>query len=305
MKHILTISFLFWSFGMAQAQVVPNGGFEEWDSTFTIAPYPRPLMWLDISAVNPNCPVSTNEIMQPSPLSSSGCCSVKLTTHPCKIGFIYSGDVFENMPRGWSFQCMARPVHLNFQYMFQPEGSDSAYVKILLFNYDSITPGLTFFQRVDTVAFASGYMHEAIASFTPYSLPIHYFTSDIPAFMHIWFSTSRASGFGPPNSSTSVGTTVWIDDVHLSGTTDINELVQYEPLTVFPNPAGDRIWFKALDPTGDLYVQVFDAKGAQVMDRRITDPDGGMDVRALQPGVYSIVLRTRGGKVLRTSWVKE
>ncbi len=311
MKHIFAMSLMFWSLFSAQAQIVPNGGFEDWDSTDIVVPYPYPLMWIWAHAVNPNCPISASETMEPSLLSSSGCCSVKITTHPCKIGFIYSGDLNENMPRLWAFECMARPAYLNFQYMFHPEGGDSAYVRILLFNYDSITPGLTNYQRLDTVGFASGYMHEEVISFSSFSLPIQYFTEDTPAFMHIWFSNSKTLSemytgyFGPPGAYASVGTTLWLDDLHLSGTTDISERTRKETLTVFPNPAGDRIWFKGLDVTDALQILVFDAKGAQVSDQRIADPGQGMDVRGLRPGMYSIVLWLRDGRSLRTSWVKE
>jgi hypothetical protein len=303
-KQIFAISCMFWNMVSAQAQIVPNGGFEEWDTSETIFPFPHPLMWKWAHAAIPNCPVIPSETMEPSPLSSSGCCSVKLTTHYCKIGFIHSGEFTPDLPRNWAFDCNARPTLLNFQYMFQPEGGDSAFVRILLFDFDSITPGLNFFERVIPVGSASSYIHEAATSFTPYSLPIQYLTADTPAFMHIFFSVSREFVF-VPYTPASVGTTFWLDDVHLSVPTDIREQAPQEILTIFPNPAGDRIWFAGSDLTGELYVMIFDAKGAQVMDRRIVGPNDGMDVRALPPGVYSMVVRSNDGRMLRTSWVKE
>lgn len=305
MKHIFAISLLFWSLFSAQAQVVPNGGFEEWDTSDTLLPYPYPLMWRWSNyIVNPSCPTLGSETMEPSFLSSSGCCSVKLTTQWCRYGFIFSGDLPHN---GGSavFECMARPAYLNFQYMFQPVGGDSAYVKILLFNVDDMN------LPIDTVGFASGYMHEEVTSFTPFSLPIDYFSADTPAFMHIWFSNSKTISelypgyFGSPDTNAHVGTTLWLDDVQLSGTTGISEEVQREALTIFPNPAGDRIWFKGPEITGELNVLVFDATGVQVLDQHITDPRDGMDVRGLHPGVYSIVLMLRDGGSLRTMCVKE
>jgi hypothetical protein len=243
--------------------------------------------------------------MEPSSLSSSGCCSVKLTTHWCKIGFIYSGDHTQLMPRAWGFECGARPAHLNFQYMFEPQGGDSAFVRILLFNYDSITPGLSFNERIESVGGAAVYIHEEAGSFTPFTLPILYESQDTPAFMHIWFSISREFGVGAPYSSASVGTTLWLDDVHLTGPTGIQEQDHQKSISIYPNPAGDRIWFKGMHLTGEVHVQVFDAKGAQVLDRRINDPGKGVDVHGLRPGVYSIVLLTHDGRSLRATWVKE
>ena len=305
MKHIFTISILVWSVCLIQAQVVPNGGFEEWDYTDTLIAYPYPLGWIWSNTVSPNCPVfDPSETMEPSTMNSSGCCSVKITTHPCKIGFIHSGDLTLLAPRHWAFDCTARPAYLNFQYMFQPEGGDSAFVRILLFNFDSITPGLSFYERIDPVASASGYIAEGAGSFTPFSLPIQYLTEETPSFMHIFFSVSREFGFAP-YSLTSVGTSLWLDDVHLSGTTGIQEYAPNDILTVFPNPAGDRIWFKELATNGAVHVRVFDAKGAQMMDQRITDPAQGLDVKGLRPGVYSIMMLADAGGILRANWVKE
>ena len=102
-----------------------------------------------------------------------------------------------------------------------------------------------------------------------------------------------------------MGTSIWLDDVHLDGITGISEQAPQETITVFPNPAGDRIWFKGSEISDEVQVHVFDAKGAQVLDQRITDPGSGLGVRALSPGMYSIVLRYAGGRSLRTTWVKE
>ena len=201
---------------------------------------------------------------------------------------------------------MARPAYLNFQYMFHPEGGDSAYVYILLYNYDEITSSF------DTVGFASGHMHEEVDLFTPFSLPVQYFNEEIPAFMRIFFSTSKTHSElylngvgGPPGNNAAVGTSLWLDDVHLSGTTGIQEYAPNDILTVFPNPADDRIWFKELATNGAVHVRVFDAKGAQMMDQRITDPAQGLDVKGLRPGVYSIMMLADAGGILRANWVKE
>ncbi|MDQ3100205.1 MAG: T9SS type A sorting domain-containing protein [Bacteroidota bacterium] len=189
--------------------------------------------------------------------------------------------------------------------MFHPEGGDSAYVKIVLFNYDSIAGG------PDTVGFAVGYMHEEITSFTQFSLPIQYLNESIPASMHIFFSTSKTAsdqyihGFGPPSGYASEGTSLWLDDVQLNGTTSISERVELETLTVFPNPAGDRIWFYGQSIEDDLQVVIFDAKGVQVLDERIRDLQRGLDVSDLCSGMYSFVLQPRDQRSIRAAWLKE
>jgi hypothetical protein len=310
MGRSLLILLLLGSFHGSQAQIIPNGGFEEWNLSDTV-PYPYPFMWRWTHVTtDPLCPLPASESMEPSLVSSSGSYSIKLTTSMCQIGFVFSSGGSPS-PSHWAFECMARPAQLNFQYMFAPIGGDSAFVKILLFNYDSVTPDLNFWQRLDTAAFASGYIPEGVNSFTPFTLPINYLNEDIPAFMHILFSTSKTAsetyflGYGPPSSSASIGTSFWVDDVHLSGTVGIQDDPKGQAIAILPNPAGDRIWFQGLEDTGEVNALVFDAKGAQVMDQGICDPKVGLDVGPLRPGIYTVVLISGSGGSMRATFIKD
>lgn len=318
MRNNLTALALCWCVLRVSAQTVPNGGFESWDSTFYTVDFPEivPIHWM-MWEINTPC-FPPNIRASPFLSSQTGCCSVKLESTTCvsagnsrlEEGFIHSGNVGQYPPLDWSVPWGGRPNYLNFYYMFHPEGNDSAYVRILLFNYDSITPGLSSVERKDTVAFSSGYMHQEATSFTPYSLPIQYLSADTPAFMHIYFSTSKTlaenHGNTPPYLYAYPGTTLWIDDVNVSGgPMGIGEEARQSVLEIFPNPGNDHLHFSGIAGEGAMWVSVFDPRGSLVLDTRLLDPNEGLDVSNLFSGFYTIRIRSRQGKFIQAKWVKE
>lgn len=319
MRNSLTALALCTCMLPASAQTVPNGGFENWDSTFyTVdAPALYPYEW---SWAEPNTPCwPANFLATSSPESHTGILSAKMESFWCiddlgnyrlEEGRLYSGDGYQFPPRDWAFECMARPNYLNFFYKFHKEGFDSAYVRILLFNYDSITPGLPSILRRDTVGFASGYMHQEVTAFTPYSLPIQYLSADTPAFMHIYFSTSKtlAEGHGntPPYLYAYPGTILWVDDVSVSeGTLGAEQTGRKISWATFPNPGHDRIWFNGPEYVGTISLRFFDARGVLAIDDRMPDARAGFDVGGLLPGLYSILIDPEQGQPMHVKWVKE
>ncbi len=235
----------------ANAQVIPNSGFENWDSTYYTVEFPAlyPDDWIWSEPNTPCWPV--NFLAAPSLDSHAGQLSARLGSFACtddlgiprlEKGLLYSGNGNQPAPRNWAFDLLERPGHLQFYYKFHPEGGDSAYVKVLLFNYDSITPGIQFIERIDTVAFSSGYMHDEVTSFIPYDLPVQYLTADTPAFIHIYFSTSKTLsenpyGNTPPGQYASPGTTLWVDDIQLTtGAESIADGAGDESVRVYPVP---------------------------------------------------------------------
>ncbi len=275
-KHLLIVALALLSQHGLRAQCVLNGGFELWDSTYVPPePYPVPVDWI---WALPNICNSGNYLAVPDTISNSGAYSAKLESQICTNG--QGGDVLEegrlfsggaySPPRGWSFACDSFPTSLDFHYVFHHEGNDSAYVKILLFNYDSITPGLSSKERVDTVAYSTGYIHQETTSFTPFSLPINYLTADTPAFLHIYFCTSKTlaenHGNTIPYMYAYPGTTLWLDDVHIStsGLGVPDNIIYKEPL-FFPNHANDVLYFREPQRSTIQSVRVTDLRGRNTL----------------------------------------
>lgn len=261
------------------AQCVLNGGFEQWDSTFVPpAQYPTPIQW---QWALPTVCGSNNYLTVPATPANTGSFSAKLEAQLCTIsplgtflqcGIVFSGDINSLSARHLSFSCNSRPTHIDFQYMFHQEGNDSGFVKVVLFNYDSITPGtLPYWSRVDTVAFASGYMHQEVTNFTLFSLPINYLKVDTPAFIHIYFSTSKTVaeaflGTPTPYVHAYPGTTLWLDDVHIStsGLGVPDNTIYKEPL-FFPNPVNDVLYFREPQRSSIQSVRVTDLRGRNTL----------------------------------------
>lgn len=282
------------------SQCVLNGSFEQEDSTYysSATPYLVPSDWTWALPNTPCTPANLLAVLDT--ISYSGASSVKLESQVCvddagysrlEDGILFSGGPYFT-PRNMSFGCNLSPSHLNFHYMFHQEGNDSGYVKIMLFNYDSLTPGLFFSERIDTVAFSSGYINQEATSFTPFSLPINYLTADTPAFMHIFFSTSKTLSEHYGNTSPYLyaypGTTLWIDDVDISGgNVSIEENELSEPSLFYPNPATDVLYFRELSTTRLLSVNLSDMHGRKVISTSspISTP---LNIGYLAPGLYLV-----------------
>ena len=186
--------------------------------------------------------------------------------------------------------------------MFHQEGSDSGYVKVVLFDYDSITPGiLPYWSRVDTIAFSSGYMHQEVTSFTPFSLPINYLNVDTPAFMHIYFSTSKTVaeaflGTPQPYQDAYPGTTLWLDDVHIStgGTGTVERPVSSLP-PFYPDPATDLLYFRNAMGSRVRAATLTDLRGQVVL---LTTSVGSapLYIGDLAPGLYLVHCTLSTGK---------
>ncbi len=74
-------------------------------------------------------------------------------------------------------------------------------------------------------------------------------------------------------------------------------------LSVHPNPGGDRIWLDGLEGVDPIQVDIYDARGVLVLHGQVQQLEG-MDVSALQPGLYIIRPRTNGLFNYSITWVR-
>lgn len=282
------------------SQCVINGGFEHWDSTYYTVSYPdlTPIGWTWALPNTPCYPV--NFLVTSDTSAHSGNLSAMLESKTCvddlgndrlEEGMLFSGGPYFT-PRNIAFPCTLMPSELRFHYKFHQEGNDSAYVKLLLFNYDSITPGLIHPERIDTIAFSSGYIHQEATDFTPFSLPVTYLNSDTPAFMQVFFSTSKtlSEHFGntPPFLYAYPGTTLWIDDVYISGgNVGVAERELNAAPLFYPNPADALLHFREPALTRILAVTLTDMQGRLVLSTS-APPGSSLDISNMTPGLYLV-----------------
>lgn len=266
---ILVLSILLFSMS-GMSQNIPNGDFEE--VVFNENPWPyfpnwRALHWSYLIECYPASP--QGEVSEDS---HSGNYAIVMETIGCyevdygwthRPGGFNTGNSGMWAPRVWSVEYNYRPDELNFYYKFHQENFDSAYVEVLLFNYDS-TAGIPFYERVDTIAYSSARIFEETDEYLPYSLPINYISDSIPSFISITFASGLK--FGCTLETCTPGTTLWVDDVTLSGgNVGIGEIESFSKnFSLYPNPTSRSFNLVSKSKIQIERVSVFDYLGREL-----------------------------------------
>lgn len=242
-KHILRLPVLAICFfnNNLFAQQIPNGDFERWDSTLG----GFPINWITEahSIPYPLCPTSIDNTATKTSDRHSGNWAVELKTKSrcMKLGAgymtlgDYDSELFSAIPYTY------RPQQLNFYYKFLSIGNDTGFAKITLRLTDgSGKPGEIIGEgRVSITSDTNEY--------TLMTVSIEYFSPVKPELLQIVFSTSKKLSDreyplagGEPGDGLHEGTTLWIDDVTVSGG-DVG-IKKNEPQInwhLFPNPISD------------------------------------------------------------------
>ncbi|MEN9332655.1 MAG: hypothetical protein RLZZ94_1745 [Bacteroidota bacterium] len=247
MKKILLLVAILLSENIF-GQPVINGNMEDWDTTFT--PFPSNWLTNEFYAAlpcNPFVPITAERTND----KNSGVWAAKLESKDCiddtgvpqiYIGYLAYGNTSNpNMAHGIPYN--QRPDNLHFYYKFNSVGTDTGFAKIVL-------------RHLDTLGNAGQIIGEGEISiindvnvYTPVTIPINYFMNDTPEIIQIVFSTSKTiadNDYFPLNTSlgngANIGTTLWIDDVTLSGgTLGLIENQRIYSFTVFPNPFSSQL----------------------------------------------------------------
>ena len=254
------------------AQNIPNGGFEEVVIDTVFPSNTRPINWMPFHWLpNVECWPFLEQQGTISHDSNTGQFAIKMETQGCEAppngyqhrasGF-FTGNPGMFAPEGWALIYDQRPEKLNFFYKFHQESSDSAFVSVMLFNYDSLTPNIPSAQRTDTIGFGFGYIDEPTDVYTAYTLPINYFSDSVPSFINIVFG----SGYKCTLSNCTPGTTLWVDDVSVSGgtlglTDRKREKTQF---SIYPNPSTHSFRIQSKDPMNIARVTLLNYLGQEL-----------------------------------------
>jgi hypothetical protein len=224
----------------------PNGGFEDWVSEFT---YETPVGWQTLNFLSLTSP--------PNPLSAfkaigidrhSGNYALKLKSVYINNNPIHDSTQFQTfgiqvgdtmaaaftgfinvspITYGYGFPYNGRPSKLEFWAKYNPVGNDTACAGVFLKRSNN-TGGS------DTIG-AGRLFIPATPVYTLFQLPIEYFSDSLPDSATIGFSPS------PIRINARLNSTLYIDDVVLTGWVGINELNLKQSVKVFPNPAKESI----------------------------------------------------------------
>ena len=277
---ILTLTFAV----SAEAQNIPNAGFESWAPGFG---YEDPNSWgtynaLDIIGV----PVSVTK----STTRHSGAFSAKVETiladlqmsgtpEPLPgILFIGSADFFnQGIVSGTPFT--AKPDSLVGWIKYTPVDGDQAVIAFQLTKWNATT------MEQDMIGIGLYTVASEISGFSRFSVPVEYGSTTLPDTMQIIILSSFTED---ETEEVGVGSAIWVDDLSLiyNNQIQIGEITTMSSFDVFPNPVNDELSISSI--TVDK-MEVYSATGI-LIDRIVID--SGLiyiyDTKKLANGLYLV-----------------
>lgn len=259
----ILFAFVFLMSTTAFSQVVPNGGFEEWETNQQGGL--QPVGWL----APMNSTVTQNVMQVPG---NNGEYAAKLEVVEIQgIGAISATLISE------PFAVNERYAKLKAYVKGNPVGGDSLYMVVGMYlGEDEVVGG------------GGAYIAEEVENFTEVTVNIFYDQPDVPDSCIITFVAGNPTGFGTE------GTTFTVDDVSLSGIADVGELSPvFDRIgDVYPSPAFSDIAvpFTLKEPDA-VSVQVFDMQGRLMISRDAASFGQGsheirVNVSGLETGMY-------------------
>jgi len=269
---ILTLTFAV----SAEAQNIPNAGFESWTAGFG---YDDPNSWGTLNAASIlGLPISVTK----STDRHGGSFSAKVETMSTidstgqeapSPGFMFIGSVniFQGTGvMGTSFT--ARPDSLVGWVKCTSVNGDTSGVVLQLTKWDAIA------MTQEEIGFGVYITTSSNSSFYRFSVPIEYVSENTPDTMSVFVLSSLGDG--------QIGSAIWVDDLSLIyNTSSIGEL-NGPSFGVFPNPVNDELSISSI--TVDK-MEVYSATGILIDHIAI---DAGLiytyDTKKLANGLYLV-----------------
>lgn len=305
MKKIILLIYVTTLLVPVFSQNIPNGGFENViiDTVFPGQSYPlnwMPFTWLP----NIECFPYLEQQGELSEDSNIGQFAIRMETQGCdavgnglqhRASGYYTGTPGLYAPYSFAHTFEERPETLTFYYKYHKENDDSAFVQILLFNYDTVTLDIPNIERIDTIAYSIGFINEETSEYNQYLLLINYISDSIPEFIKIVFG----SGKNCTLPTCTPGTTLWVDDVSVSGgTVGIQEDAYEESkITVYPNPTSSYFRIETKNGVQVKEIAIFDCLGKEMSKWDTLKEE--FNIQNYEVGIYHIRILTSNGIVLK------
>lgn len=286
------------NFGSTYSQQVINGGFEDTNEINMSDSH-----WVILSDIVVGCDAPPfPETGGITSNSNNGTNAVYLTPDYC-----YSDGGGVNLLPGvlrtaiisspfFGYEYHYRPEFLHFYYKYTPTMSgEKAFVKIMLFNYNSST-----YEVTEVISEAHAKITE-VSEYTLFTMPIEYYTESIPDYIHILFSTSENFSYwenqplynSNEDNVNSLGTTLLIDDVYVSGGgIGTDDYLLNSNIRVYPNP---MINLLSIDCNNlDIKsIKVFSVLGSLILVEKNNFSD--IQVSNIDEGLYFLEIVTNKG----------
>jgi len=279
MKKIFTLISILSVYTVNLWAQTPNPGFESWTAHTGVWTYDTPDGgW---SCSNTQTYVIGVYSCLKSASAHSGSFAVELITKqigsPFNVlvpGIVTTGTIPTSISGSITggIAYTLRPDSITGWYKYTPQGGEKGFVEFVLFGSGGIS---------DTIAIGDFATPSAtVSTYTRFSAPMVYRSANA-VVNSIWLlSSSNNDGL-----SSSVGSTLYVDDLNLIfSTAGINEQEKPE-FTISPNPAIDHVVLKnELNPKA-IFI-LYDIMGHKVAEEKLANATNVININSFPGGLY-------------------
>lgn len=302
---ILLISILLMAHSAVKAQI-PNSGFESWTAQNGNVAYDEPQGWATMNVLNQALLGGNSVSVFKSTDKHSGNYASKirvvaLTANPVPntlpdtiggvftgaLGYSYNPSIGLVVSINYGFACTARPDSLKFYAKYSPSANDSAGVYIILTKKNGL--------KRDTVAEGWTIIGGTITSYEMFRTHLNYYQTYAPDSCAIIVS---AGGAGVGHKSIP-GSELYLDDFSFitNSGNGIEEVKKNNLVSVFPNPAIDKVTFSA--KTNEAYqIVIYDIGGKKINSYQLENNTVSINTSGLSQGIYSYHLINKNNQVI-------
>jgi hypothetical protein len=268
----------------ANAQSLPNAGFENWTAG---SGYDNPNNWSTLNSSTSFLGIVT---VSKSTDAHSGTYSLRGETKFIGAPFnqpapalVTTGTIntTTQVIEG-GIATSERPDSITGWMKYAPVNGDTGYIEVLLFanNYQ------------DTIGRAKFFTTAALSSWTYFSAAFEYSSTDAVEASRVILLPS--SGYQPQ-----VGSVVQFDDLAFVTSTGINDNRERYVFSVYPNPATDELFIR--NPlTQTAKMDVYDVAGKKVAAINVGLNTTRTNISMYSPGVYLYTFTGTNSEVLHT-----
>ena len=173
---------------------------------------------------------------------------------------------------------------LRLYYTTNLDSGDAFQISAAIYDSGNVFLALNYYNIVFT-----------IPTFSPFTLDLDSVSSGIPDHALITFTIIPMA----PNTTPHINSSFVIDDVELhSGTTGINENVKSTNISVFPNPAKDKLFiYSDFIENNPFQIILYDVSGKIVLQKKSAPPINGkitddLNLNTIHSGIYFLKLES-------------
>jgi hypothetical protein len=290
MKRLLIAGAVAFSAISLNAQVVPNGGFENWSDQ---GGYDEPNNWGTLNFFSlTGAPAGTTQTND----AHSGNSAAKIET----TAFDFDSDGLDDTIPGVAFlgefdlmggevvfgaPFVNRPDSLVGWFKYATTGTDDAFLlEVTLTKWNELN------EVSDIIATIEYTGTDIWSNYTRLALPLNYESADIPDSVQLAISTDGGNTFTP-------GTAVWVDDLvfKTNGFASTPELSATLGIQYYPNPANQSMTIVSPKNTT---IRVYNALGMEVEILKANASEKvSLSTAGYHNGVY--FLKTESGELER------